>query len=304
MAENPVTGNFWKTLDGNSPRVIAHRGASGYWPEHSREAFALAFAQGADAVEPDVLPSRDGVLMVRHDIDLAPTTDIASRPEFVARARHIDGESQWWIGDFDAVEIETLRCTQPNPARARVETASCVLRLAELLALARKAGVEVEVELKDTACYRSLGLDPIALFESALRSAGMQGADSPVWLEGADHAVLRELHARCGNRSVALIESMPDTMQLRELARWASGIAPPKNLLWDARGNPTSLVADAHAAGLQVHVWTFRDDGDCTPFASVRAELNAAFALGVDALFCDFPDTALVARTEFASGRG
>lgn len=286
----------WKTLDGKPPRIIAHRGASGYWPEHSRQAFGLAFAQGADAVEPDVLPSRDGVLMVRHDIDLAPTTDIAQRVEFAARARSIDGKRQWWIGDFDAHEIQTLRCTEPNPRRVRADVASGVLRLADLLEMARVAGVVVDVELKDPDYFRALGLDAVAMLESDLRVAGLLGADAPVWLECSDHAVLRDLHARRGNRCFALVEAMPDAAALRALAQWASGIAPPKDLLWDAMGRPSSLVADAHAAGLEVHAWTFRDDGDCTPFATPRAELDAAFALGVDALFCDFPDIAVAAR--------
>ncbi len=294
----------WRTLNAAPPGIIAHRGASGYRPEHSAEAFALAFAMRADAVEPDVLPSRDGVLIVRHDIDLAPTTDIARRTEFAARARTIDGQPQWWIGDLDAAEIDTLHCVAPVPERAGVvAAASTVLRLAALLEMARVAQVAVDIELKDTDYFRALGFDPAALLESELRTAGVLGASAPVWLECFDHAVLRVLRARCGNRCFALIASLPTPGALRELAGWASGIAPPKNLLWDASGNPTGLVADAHAVGLEVHAWTFRDDGDCAPFATPREELEAAVALGVDALFCDFPDTALAARTEWISAK-
>ena len=136
----------WNTLNAAPPRIIAHRGSSGHRPEHSCEAFALAFAHGADAVEPDALPSRDGVLIVRHDIDLAPTTDIAQRPEFAGRARNIDGKPQWWIGDFDAAEIETLHCVAPMPERINTGiTASTVLRLAALLEMARAAQVVVDI---------------------------------------------------------------------------------------------------------------------------------------------------------------
>lgn len=294
----------WKTLNAAPPGIIAHRGASGHRPEHSREAYALAFAMGADAVEPDVLPSRDGVLIVRHDIDLAPTTDIARRPEFAARARLVGGRPQWWIGDLDAAEIDTLHCVAPVPGRARADTtASIVLRLAALLEMARAAQVVVDIELKDTDYFRALGFDPAALLEAELRAAEALGASAPVWLECFDHAALRELHARCGNRSFALVESAPDVDRLRELARWASGIAAPKHLLWGTAGNPVGLIAGAHALGLEVHAWTFRDDGDCAPFASPREEFAAAFALGVDALFCDFPDTALAARTDWISAR-
>jgi glycerophosphoryl diester phosphodiesterase len=301
-----MTDGPWKTLDGMPPRIIAHRGASGYRPEHSHEAYALAFAQGVDAVEPDVLPSRDGALIVRHDIDLASTTDIARRAEFAARARCIDAKPQWWIGDFDAMEIETLDCVEPVATRVRAgSVASGVLRLARLLDMvraenaARTTPVILDIELKDTDYFHTLGLDPAAVLESELRTAGVLGAAAPVWLECLDHVTLRELHARCGNACFALVDSAPDTARLRDWAGWARGIAAAKALLWDARGNDSGLVAAAHAAGLEVHAWTFRGDGDCAPFATPRAEMSAAFALGVDALFCDFPDSALAARAAF-----
>ena len=298
---NSVTRR-WKTLDGEPPRIIAHRGASGYRPEHSPESYALAFAQGADAVEPDVLPSRDGVLFVRHDIDLARTTDIAARREFAPRARILDGKPRWWIGDFDAAELDALRCVQHNPLRSReYDGQSAILRLSKLLEMAGAAACVVDVEIKDPDYFRGLGFDPAALLESELRAADSLGPDAPAWLECFDHAVWREAHARCGNRSFALIESMPDENALRKLAGWTRGIAPPKHLLWDAAGIDTGLVAAAHAAGLEVHAWTFRDDGDCAPFASPGAELDAVFALGADALFCDFPDSAIAVRAAFAA---
>lgn len=285
------------TLDGKSSRVIAHRGASGYRPEHSPEAFLHAFALGVDAVEPDVLPSRDGVLFVRHDIDLSPTTDIAQRREFAARTRKIEGQREWWIGDFDAAELDTLRCVQPVASRGlEYDGRSRILRLSTLLDMASAVSCIVDVELKEPEYFRTLRYDPVRLIETELRNHSLLGADAPVWLECSDHAVLLELHARCGNPCFALIESVPEPARLRELAVWASGIAPPKSLLWDALGKDSGLVARAHDAGLQVHAWTFRDDGDCAPFPSPRDELAAAFALGVDALFCDFPDTALAVR--------
>jgi glycerophosphoryl diester phosphodiesterase len=292
----------WKTLDGNPPRIIAHRGASGYRPEHAAEAYALAFALGADVVEPDVLPSRDGVLFVRHDIDLAPTTDVAQRPEFAARAQIIDGRREWRIGDFDAAELDTLRCVQPRPARGSgYDGRFPLLRLSRLLEMARDARCGVEIELKHPQYFHSLGHDPVRLLESELSRLDLYGAESPVWLEGGDHAVLRDLQTRCGNRCSALIVNPPGDADLRQLAIWASAIAPHKALLWDGGRRDSGLVTRAHAAGLQVHAWTFRDDGDFAPFADVRAELDAAFALGVDALFCDFPDTAVARRKGFLS---
>ena len=126
----------------------------------------------------------------------------------------------------------------------------------------------------------------------------MTGPGAPVWLECFDQAFLRRAFDRCGNPCFALFETLPEKFAerdavLRELARWAKGIAPAKQLL---RGD-TGVVAAAHAAGLEVHAWTFRDDRVPASFASARDELFAAFALGVDAVFCDFPDTALAVRS-------
>ncbi|HSN00323.1 MAG TPA: glycerophosphodiester phosphodiesterase family protein [Rudaea sp.] len=292
-----MTATPWKTLDGSPPRIIAHRGASGQRPEHSPQAYALAFAQGADAVEPDVLPSRDGVLFVRHDIDLASTTDIARHPEFAARARSVGGKPQWWIGDFDAAELDSLSCVQPNPLRSReFDGRSGILRLSTLLEMARAASCTVDVEIKDPEYFRTLGYDPVRLVETELRDKRLLGEDAPLWLECSDHTVLRELHARCGNRCFALLDGLPDAAELRALSEWATGVAPHKSLLWDARGADTGFVMQAHARGLDVHAWTMRDDGGYAPFDSPAEELAAAFALGADALFCDFPETALAAR--------
>src|SRR6185436_13434597 len=108
----------WRTLDGRPTRVIAHRGASGYLPEHTAAAFRLGIEMGADAVEPDVVPSRDGVLVVRHDRGLARSTDVASRPEFADRARAAsDGSREWHVDDFDWTELRTLRAVQPFAQR-------------------------------------------------------------------------------------------------------------------------------------------------------------------------------------------
>ncbi|MGH8042937.1 MAG: glycerophosphodiester phosphodiesterase family protein [Rudaea sp.] len=292
---------YWHTLSGKPPRVIAHRGASGQCPEHSREAFALAFSQRADAVEPDVLPSRDGVLFVRHDVDLALTTDIAARAQFATRARHVDGKSQWWIGDFVAAELDTLHCIEPNPLRRRNAAGrSPILRLAQLLDMARAASCIVDIEIKDPAYFHALGHAPADLLEAELGARHLLGADAPVWLECFDLALLRTLHARCGNRCFALLEATPDENELRSLAVWTSGLAPSKTFLWDAVGNDSGLVAQVHAAGLEVHAWTFRDDGDWLPFASPQAELVAAMEHGVDALFCDFPASAVALRDSLA----
>jgi glycerophosphoryl diester phosphodiesterase len=296
----------WKTLHGMPPRIIAHRGASGYRPEHTLDGYALAVAQGADAVEPDVVMSRDGVLFARHDLDLAHSTDIASRAEFAARAREIDGRRDWWICDFSAAEIETLRAIQPVATRgAQYDGRFGVPRLGRMVEAVLDAGrqhsrrVVVDIELKHPEFYRALGQDIGAVLAGELERLRVAGTDAPVWLECFDHGVLRTLHERCGNACFALTETRPDGGQLREIARWARGVAPAKSLLWDDAAKDSGLVAAAHALGLEVHVWTFREDRSPAPFATTRAEMDAAFALGVDALFCDFPDVAVATRAAF-----
>ena len=306
----------WNTLNHLPPRIIAHRGASGYRPEHTLDGYTLAAAQGADVLEPDLLMSRDGALFVRHDLGLARSTDIAARPEFAARAREVAGVRDWWIADFTAAELDTLHAIQPFPQRGNlydgkfvVPRFSAVLDL--LTALSAQSGRRLGLypEIKHPEYFVALGLDPVATLHAELAPRNLLGPGSPIWLQCFDHGVLRLAHERCGNPCFALRETVPtdpherDRM-LRDLAPWAGGIAPGKYLLWDDTGTDSGLVAAAHARGLQVHAWTFRDDQSTAPFATARAELEAAFALGVDALFCDFPDTAVSARTAFADLSG
>jgi len=306
----------WNTLNGCAPRIIAHRGASGYRPEHTLEGYALAAAQGADVLEPDLVVSRDGVLYARHDLGLASSTDIASRPEFASRAREIGGVRDWWISDFAADEIDALRAVQPFRERGtRYDGVSVVPRFTQLLELAqeinqqRAVPLAVDAEIKDPAFFVAAGIDMLTALARDLESHGLTGPQAPVWLESFDHAFLRRAQQRCGNACFALLENIPHdssahAAQLRELATWVRGIAPGKALLWNERGAGSGLVSAAHAHGLEVHAWTFREDRSPAPFASTREELEAAFALGVDALFCDFPDVAVRVRAEFAKTHG
>lgn len=300
-------------MNGLPSRIIAHRGASGYRPEHTLDGYALAAGQGADVLEPDLLLSRDGVLFARHDLGLARSTDIATRPEFASRAREIAGVRDWWVGDFDAAELDTLRAIQPFPQRGSqydgyfvLPRFSMLLDLRQSLAAEHSRPIVVDAELKHPEYFRAHGLDMVAALSVELESRGLTGPQAPVWIECFDHAVLREAHAQLSNPCFALLEVAPadagerDAL-LRDLATWTRGVAPSKFILWDNLGNDTGFVSAAHAHGLQVHAWTFRDDLATAPFATPQEEFNAAFALGVDALFCDFPDTAVAAQNTFDS---
>ena len=303
----------WNTLDGLHPRIIAHRGASGYRPEHTLDGYALAAAQGADVLEPDLVLSRDGVLFARHDLGLSRTTDVAERAQFASRVREIAGQRDWWISDFLAAELDTLRAVQPFPERGTmfdgrfvIPRFSTLLDLRAAVSANYRRPIALFPELKNPQYFRALGLDPVASLHDELAQRSLLGDNSPVWVQCFDHSALREVKKRCGNPCHPLLESLPEAERARdallgEFAIWAQGIAPPKYLLWDHAGNDSGLVSQAHACGLHVHAWTFRDDRSPTPFKSVRDELFAAFELGVDGLFCDFPDTALAARAAFAA---
>ncbi|HST27238.1 MAG TPA: glycerophosphodiester phosphodiesterase family protein [Rudaea sp.] len=296
----------WNTLDGKRPRIIAHRGASGHRPEHTLEAFALALAQGADMLEPDLVASRDGVLFARHDLGLSRSTDVASRPEFAVRARTIDTVRDWWIGDFDAEELGVLRAVQPMPDRGdRYDGQFGIASFGALLDLVGKANRERDVPVVIEAEIKQPDAAVLAALARELESRDLAGERSPVWIECFDHDFLRRARERCGNPCIVLLEAEGEWRRgdprLRELARWARGVAPRKDTLRDAAGRDTRWVTAAHELGLEVHAWTFRDDGAHAPFASPREELDAAFALGVDALFCDFPDMAIAARAAFAA---
>ena len=306
---------IWSTLQGNATRVIAHRGASGYRPEHTLDGYTLAAMQGADVLEPDLTMSRDGVLFARHDLGLHRSTDISTRKEFASRGREIAGKHDWYIGDFDAAEIDALRAVQPFPARDHQFDGrfvpprfSMTLDLLAALTAQFSRALCLYPELKHPDYFRAIGLDPVEALRRELEPRGLLGESSPVWVQCFDHGVLREVKQRCGNRCFALTEGAGSDAaaldaQLKELATWANGVAPNKYLLWDNTGADSGFVSMAHAHGLEVHAWTFRDDHPPAPFDSNVAELHAAFALGVDAVFCDFPDTAVAARTAFSEAR-
>ena len=295
----------WTTLDGEPTRIIAHRGASGLRPEHTAVGYELAIAQGADLIEPDLVPSRDGVLFARHDAGLRRSTDIARRREFGARAT-LDrfGRRDWAVHRFDREELAALRAVQPFGRRSRAFDSRFVLPTFEDVLDIAAAGptrrVGVYPELKHPDFFAAQGIDVTAICIDLLRRRGHAGKTDPVWLQCFEIAPLQRVHEALALPAFFLVEpaAIGDADWLRGLHRqhpWLDGIALPKTALIGSRGNG-DLARLAHDLGWQVHVWTLRDDQVMTDFVAVQDELHALFGLGVDALFADFPGTAVAAR--------
>lgn len=305
--------------------VIAHRGASGYLPEHTLAAYALGAQLGADYVEPDLVMTRDGVLVARHEAALSGTTDVAAHPEFAARrrARELDGRtvSDWFTDDFTLAELRTLRARERlpelRPANTRFDGLFPIPTFIEILELRARLATElgrplgVYPELKSPALFRARGLDPEAALVAALRAHDLVGRDAPVIVQSFDPDALRRLRALASLRQVQLLPlegdpaKPPPLPPLRDVAGWADGIGVGRSLLIDPDGRSLPLVRAAGAAGLFVHAWTFRREtaltdtpaaGSPLPTAEAAiAQMRRYLALGVDGLFTDQPDLGVAA---------
>lgn len=284
--------------------VIAHRGASGYRPEHTRSAYRLALELGSGAVEPDLVPTLDGVLVVRHEPELSGTTDVALRPEFADRYRTvvIDGTTYggWFAIDFTWAELSTLRARERlpalRPASAAHDGEEGILRLADLLDLLPDDVVLV-AELKHPAIFATIGFDMAGMLIAEL--AGRVPADRLV-VECFELPVLLELHARGLAATYVYLAESP--IDLAELPEAIDGVSYDKALLLAPDG--PQLVRDAHDAGLAVYAWTLRPENtflapehrrgdDPAAWGDWRAEYFAVLATGVDGVFADHPDLVL-----------
>lgn len=291
------------------PIVIAHRGASGYLPEHTLAAYALAVFQGADFVEPDLVATGDGHLIARHDNLLDCTTDVARRPEFTGRrtTKTVDGASLtgWFSEDFTLAEIKRLRAVERipevRPANARFDGQFEVPTLAEILdlvqALERVTGRRIGLypETKHPTHFARLGLALEAPLVRALEERGYARREDPVYIQSFEPGSLERLRGMTALRLVQLLAAegkpydvalaggtldyrrMASPEGLAEIARYADGIGPEKSLILppDADGTleparATGLVREAHAAGLVVHPYTFRAENRFLPAGARR----------------------------------
>jgi glycerophosphoryl diester phosphodiesterase len=274
-------------------------------------AYELAIDMGADFIEPDLVATKDGVLIARHENEISETTDVAERPEFASRrtTKRIDGRevTGWFTEDFTLAEIKTLRAKERLPFRnqnynGRFEVPTFV----EVLALARRRGAGVYPETKHPTYFRSIGLPLEEPLLAILEAAGYRDRNAPVYIQSFETGNLKELREKTAVPLIQLLEP-GQPCDLAKIAGYADGIGPDKRLIVpiNDRGQlqtPTSLVDDAHLAGLLVHPWTFRSDH---PFLAPeyegdpQKEYDQFFSLGVDGVFSDFADTAVHARSTY-----
>ena len=273
------------------PLVIAHRGASGYRPEHTRAAYELAITQGADAVEPDIVSTRDGVLVIRHENEISGTTDVASRPEFADRkqTKVVDGQSVtgWFTEDFTWAELATVRARErlakTRPANAKYDGKQGVLRLSDLVEILENAPrrITMVAEIKHAAYFDAIGLPLEESFASDIR--GWARPDNLI-VESFEQSILARVQAQdTPGRVVFLAESVGSPADqlaefgtdarpfadyltdagLSQLASEVDGVSVDKSLLFttDARGavtGTTDLVERARSMGLETYAWTLR----------------------------------------------
>lgn len=310
------------------PVLVGHRGASGYRPEHTLAAYELAIEQGADYVEPDLVSTRDGILVARHENEIGGTTDVADHAEFADRrtTKVIDGRpvTGWFTEDFTYKELRTLRAKerlpQVRPDNTAYDGEERIPTLDEVIKLARREGVGIYPETKHPTYFDSIGLSLEEPLVAALRKRHWADADDPVIIQSFEVGNLRQLDAMVDVPLAQLVDasggpadlpgttyaSMVTPAGLAAIATYADGLGAAKNLVLprDAAGRtgaPSSVVPDAHTAGLVVHVWTLRRENQfmATNFrlgtdpnapGDLAAEARAFLDAGVDGIFSDNPD--------------
>lgn len=288
------------------PLIIAHRGASGLRPEHTLEAYLLAAELGADVIEPDLVFTKDGHLICRHDRYLSGSTNVSALAQFAGRktvkAGHVGPD--WFAEDFTLAEIKMLKARQAFPGRAAIyDDRFEIPPFADLLSLAKQKRWRLYPEAKEPGAAAANGHDFLAAlqpFFSAVRS----GDIGPSFLQCFDPAFTAVMP---NMRNLARIQLLGGDVlteaQLAAVAAMADGIGPHKSALLTPNGQSTGVLERAQTAGLKVHPYTFRTDAVSMPFADAQSEFNAFFALGVDGLFTDFTGDAVSARQAWLSSR-
>jgi glycerophosphoryl diester phosphodiesterase len=330
IAQNALASMF------PSPLLIAHRGASGERPEHTLAAYELAIDQGADFIEPDLVVTKDLVLVSRHENELSGTTDVASREEFEDRRRDktIDGQlvAGWFAEDFTLAELRTLRAKERipsvRPENARYDGLYQVPTLAEIVTLLRakeaETGREIGLypELKHpTFLLQDAGIDMVDLLLKELRALSIT-PDDPIFIQCFEVGPLQRLSQRNDFQLIQLVGTrggpadepamryadMLAPSGLKDIATYADGVGADIRLILNDDGAPSALVKDAHDAGLLVHAWTLRRENGFIPAAlrmnddhngtgGLPALMRLLVSAKVDGIFTDNPREAVSERS-------
>ncbi|WP_341888989.1 glycerophosphodiester phosphodiesterase [Variovorax sp. YR752] len=371
------SANQLLTLDGQPPLVIAHRGASGYLPEQTLESYARAIELGADVIEMDLVSTKDGVLIARHDPNLAISTDVAKHARFASRKKtiQVDGETQtgWFSNDFTLAEIKTLGGISTDPERPqefngkfKIPTFQEIIDFAKAKSKESGRTIAIYPETKNPTYFRDLGMPMEDKVVAAINAAGWNSKTAPIYVQSFEPGSLKYMKSKGLNTKLiqlidgdgidmktgAMTYAVPvdrpyewtkagdkrnfDVMVtpagLAEIKTYADGIGPWKRYIVSVKGTvgadgkvvdvnkdgkindadatstaPTTLIADAHKAGLFVHPFTFRNES--RRLASDynkdgKNEYAVYYKLGVDGVFTDFTDTARAARTDYLKSIG
>ena len=329
--------------------VIGHRGASALRPEHTIESYTKAIEDGANVIEPDLVATRDGVLVARHENEISGTTNVADKPEFAARktTKLIDNVSTtgWFTEDFTLAELQTLRAKERIPlnrpgntafdGQFLVPTFQAVMDLARAKTAETGRTIAIYPETKHPSYFKSINLPLEKRLVDALDANGYRGKAAPVFIQSFEVANLKEIRKLTDVRIVQLLSGSgrPEDFRLagdtrtyadistaaglREIASYANGIGPEKGMViprtaQNTLGTPTSLVADAHAAGLVVHPYTFRPENPFLPAelrrgnvaspterGDLAAEITIFLRAGIDGFFTDDPSIGRAALDAF-----
>ena len=284
------------------PLVLAHRGASGYRPEHTLAAYDLAVEQGADYIEPDLVMTKDGVLVDRHEPEISGTTDVADHPAFADRktTKNLDGKpvTGWFVDDFTLAELKTLRAKErlgsmrPESASydGQFEVPTFEEVLAKREALSRKTGRVIGIipEIKHSTYLHDEGFDPEAEVARLVTTYHLNHPKAPLWVQSFELTALKDLRDEHGYKGKSTFlttvaggpydlhaqgttyAELTTATSMQELSQWIDGFGPEKNAVIARNadgtlGEPTSFVEDAHAAGLKVTPWTFRSENSFLP---------------------------------------
>jgi glycerophosphoryl diester phosphodiesterase len=278
------------------PIIIAHRGLSGEWPEHTLAGYRAAIDAGADFIEPDLVLTKDGVLVARHENEISETTDVSAKPEFAGRktTKTIDGQKMtgWFTEDFTLVELKTLRAKERLPllrSKARdgqfeVPTFDEILALLAKVNAGRAVPIGVYPETKHPSYFTKIGLPHEGPLLAQLAQYGYTKSDSAVFIQSFEVDNLKALRSKTRVPLIQLMDAdgspadhpettytqMATASGLKAISAYADGVGPNKVLIIPRNavgflGEPTRFVADAHASGLKVHPWTFRRENYFLP---------------------------------------